>query len=266
MVVVNCGSMPDTLLESELFGYKAGAFTDARRDRMGRFELANGGTLFLDEIADVSPALQAKLLRVLQERVVDPLGGSRSVKVDVRVIAASNRNLSEMVTAKAFRLDLFYRLNVIKILVPPLRARLEDLPLLVDAFVARLNRIGARAIEGVAPEVMNILLAHDFPGNVRELQNILEHASILCRGGVILPRCLPDYLQGAPPVGPGAAGPEDAMDALQKSLLLCALERHHGNRRAAAEELGIHPTTLWRRAQKLGVNLPEEDGRSSHHP
>jgi PAS domain S-box-containing protein len=168
MVAVNCGALPDTLLESELFGHKAGAFTDARRDKPGRFEQAQGGTIFLDEIGDISPALQARLLRVLQERVVDPVGGTRPLKVDVRVIAATNRDLAALVEAGSFRRDLYYRINVIKITVPPLRERREDLPLLVDAFVARLNDSPARQIEGISPEVMEILLGYDYPGNVRE--------------------------------------------------------------------------------------------------
>jgi len=260
LVTVNCGALPDTLLESELFGHKAGSFTDARRDRMGRFEQAHGGTLFLDEIGDVSPALQARLLRVLQERVIDPLGGTRPVKVDVRVLAATNRNLAEMVDAGLFRRDLYYRINVIKITVPPLRERRDDVPLLVDAFVARLNNGGGRELEGVSAEAMEILLAHDYPGNVRELQNVLEHAAVLCRRGVILPGHLPDYLQL---VRPARGAAPDPVEALQRSLILSALERHRGNRRAAAKELGIHPTTLWRRAQRLGIELPEQDGRSS---
>jgi PAS domain S-box-containing protein len=260
MVAVNCGALPDTLLESELFGHRAGAFTDARRDKPGRFEQANGGTLFLDEIGDISPALQARLLRVLQERVVDPVGGTRPVKVDVRVIAATNQNLADLVATGAFRRDLYYRINVIKITVPPLRERREDIPLLVDAFVARLNESPSRRVEGVSAEVMEILLGHDYPGNVRELQNILEHAAVLCRGGVVLAEHLPDGLRRAPR---RCVAPPDPVQALQRSLVLSALERHHGNRLATARELGVHPSTLWRRAQKLGIELPERDGRSA---
>jgi transcriptional regulator with PAS, ATPase and Fis domain len=263
MVTVNCGALPDSLLESELFGHKAGAFTDAKRDKPGRFEQAQGGTLFLDEIGDVSPALQARLLRVLQERVVDPVGGTRPVKVDVRVIAATNRSLGELVEAGKFRRDLYYRIHVVKISVPPLRDRRDDIPRLVDATIARLNCETGREIEGVAPEVMEILLGHDYPGNVRELQNILEHAAVLCRNGVLRAEHLPVELRRS---RPRPAAPPDPVEALQRSLVLSALARHHGNRRATARELGVHPTTLWRRAQKLGIEMPEQDGRSLAGP
>ncbi|MEX1311130.1 MAG: sigma 54-interacting transcriptional regulator [Candidatus Sulfomarinibacteraceae bacterium] len=260
MVVVNCGSIPDTLLESELFGHKAGSFTDARRDRPGRFELAEGGTIFLDEIGDVSPALQARLLRVLQERVIEPLGGTEPRPVDVRVISATNKNVSHLVAEGLFRKDLYYRINVVKISIPPLRDRRDDIPLLVDAMIRRSNEQG-REIEGVAPEVMDVLLHHSYPGNVRELQNILEYAAVLCPRGVIKLSHLPDELGG-----PECGAPEchELVDSLQRSLIVAALERHHGNRRAAAEELSVHPTTLWRRAKRLGIEMPEVDGRS--HP
>jgi PAS domain S-box-containing protein len=259
LVVVNCGSIPDTLLESELFGHKAGSFTDAKRDRAGRFELADGGTIFLDEIGDVSPALQVRLLRVLQERVVEPLGGTEPRPIDVRVISASNKNISKLVTKGLFRKDLYYRINVVKISIPPLRDRRDDIPMLVDSLICRANKRG-REVEGVSPDVMEILMAHSYPGNVRELQNILEHAAVLCPKGVVKVEHLPDEI-----LGPVCEDPLrlDLVDSLQKSLILTALERNGGNRRAAAEELQIHPTTLWRRAQRLGVQLPEADGRSN---
>ena len=258
MVVVNCGSIPDTLLESELFGHKAGSFTDARHDKPGRFELAEGGTIFLDEIGDVSPALQARLLRVLQERVIEPLGGTDPRPVDVRVISATNKNVSQLVAEGLFRKDLYYRINVVKISIPPLRDRRDDIPLLVDAMIRRSNDQG-REIEGVAPEVMDVLMHHSYPGNVRELQNILEYAAVLCPKGVIKLSHLPDELGG-----PECGGPEcqDMVDSLQRSLIVAALERHNGNRRAAAEELAVHPTTLWRRAKRLGIEMPEADGRN----
>ena len=259
LVVVNCGSLPDTLLESELFGHKAGSFTDARRDKPGRFELADGGTIFLDEIGDVSPALQARLLRVLQERVVEPLGGTQPRPVDVRVISATNKNVTQLVADGLFRKDLYYRINVVKISIPPLRDRRDDIPLLVDTMIQRANDKG-REIEGVSPEVMEILMTHSFPGNVRELQNILEHAAVLCPKGVITPLHLPEDL-----IAPSNESTErpNVIDSLQRSLILSALNRHGGNRRAAAEELSVHPTTLWRRAQRLGIELPENDGRSN---
>lgn len=259
LVVVNCGSLPDTLLESELFGHKAGSFTDARRDKPGRFELADGGTIFLDEIGDVSPALQARLLRVLQERVVDPLGGTKPLPVDVRVISATNKNLNQLVADGLFRKDLYYRINVVKISIPPLRDRADDIPLLVDTMIQRTNDAG-RKIEGVSPEVMEILMTHKYPGNVRELQNILEHAAVLCPNGVIRPEHLPDDFMGSASKTPDCP---DVMEALQRNLILSALKRHDGNRRAVAEEMSVHPTTLWRRARRLGIELPETDGRSN---
>ena len=259
LVVVNCGSLPDTLLESELFGHKAGSFTDARRDKPGRFELADGGTIFLDEIGDVSPALQARLLRVLQERVVEPLGGTKPVPVDVRVISATNRNITQLVADGLFRKDLYYRINVVKISIPPLRDRRDDIPLLVDTMIRKANENG-REIEGLSTDVMEILMTHSFPGNVRELQNIIEHTAVLCPKGVIKPEHLPEEL-----IGPMSENPErpNVIEALQRSIILSALERHGGNRRAAAEDLSVHPTTLWRRAQRLGIELPENDGRSN---
>ncbi len=260
LVAVNCGALPDTLLESELFGHRAGSFTDARRDKPGRFEVANGGTILLDEIGEVSPALQLRLLRVLQEREIEPLGSTRPVRVDVRILAATNRDLFERVERGLFRRDLFYRINVVRIPVPPLRERLEDLPLLVDAYLRHLNDAGGRQIDGVSPEAMEILLAYDYPGNVRELQNILEHAAVFCTDGVVLPQHLPEHLSHVRPVARPLADP---VQSLQRSLILSALARHRGNRRATAKELGIHPTTLWRRAQRLGIDLPDEDGRTS---
>ena len=180
-VAINCGALPDNLLESELFGYKAGAFTDARRDKPGRFALANGGTIFLDEIGDISSAMQARLLRVLQERVYEPLGGVEPVKTDVRVIAATNKSLGKLVEQGRFREDLFYRIHVIRIELPSLRDRREDIPLLIDHFIARFNRLKGKDIAGVSDPVLARLMEHDFPGNVRELENIIEHAFVLCR-------------------------------------------------------------------------------------
>jgi PAS domain S-box-containing protein len=259
LVTVSCGAIPDTLLESELFGYRAGAFTDARRDKPGKFELADGGTLFLDEIGEVSPALQVRLLRVLQERVVEPLGGTRSVPVDVRIVAATNRRLAELIEGGGFRPDLYYRLNVVRIQLPPLRERREDIPLLVDAILSELNGQRDAPLEGVSPDAMRVLLEHRFPGNVRELRNILEHASVMCREGVVLPEHLPEELGGSR--APSGAT-TDPVELLQRNLIARALERHHGSRKKAARELGMHVTTLWRQARRLGLELPESDGRS----
>jgi len=177
-VAVNCGALPDTLLESELFGYRAGAFTGANRDKPGRFAMAKGGTLLLDEIGEISPALQVRLLRVLQERSYEPLGATATEKADVRVMAASNRDLAARVREGKFREDLYYRINVVRLELPPLRRRMEDLPLLASQFVERFNRIQGKAVGGISREALALLMAHDWPGNVRELENIIERAFV----------------------------------------------------------------------------------------
>ncbi len=263
-VAVNCGALPDTLLESELFGYKAGAFTGAEKDKPGRFARAEGGTLFLDEISEVSQALQVRLLRVLQEKAYEPLGGTGLVRSDVRVIVATNRDLAAQVRKDAFRQDLYYRVNVVKIDIPPLRKRKEDIPLLVDHFIARFNRIQGKVVTGVSSEVMAFLMAHDYPGNVRELENIIEHAFVLCRGGAIEPRSLPEeFISRVPAAVHG--GIRASLQAMETQSIREALRRHDFNRLAAARELGIHKSTLFRKIKALGMTLPEEDGRSIRH-
>jgi len=283
-VAVNCGALPDTLLESELFGYRRGAFTDAKRDKPGRLARAEGGTLFLDEIADISTALQVKLLRVLQEREYEPLGATAPVKADVRVIAATNQVLAEAVARGRFREDLFYRLNVVRIELPPLRDRREDIPLLCEHFLERLRARMGKPITGITDEALEALMQHNFPGNIRELENALEHAFILCRGTTIerehLPANIvaaggapgPSQARAARPAEDAAAEPSaetpgeglprrtdprlEGMRPLARAeaeTLLEALERHGGSRTAAAAELGIHPSTLWRRMKKLGL-------------
>ncbi len=190
-IALNCAALPDSLLESELFGYKKGAFSDAKKDKKGRFALAEKGTLFLDEIGDISPALQLKLLRVLQEKEYEPLGGTITEKADVRVIAATNKCLSELVSCGHFRNDLFYRLNVIKIVIPPLYQRKEDIPLLVEHFISKFNALKEKSIESMAPEVMTMLMKYDFAGNIRELENIIEYCFVLCHGREITKDHLP---------------------------------------------------------------------------
>jgi len=262
LVAVSCAALPDTLLESELFGYKAGAFTDARRDKPGRFALAEGGTLFLDEIGDTSPALQVRLLRVLQDKTYEPLGSTESLTADVRIITATNRDLGEMVSRGEFRSDFFYRINVVRLVLPPLRERREDLPLLADHFIARANRLRGKNIDGLAPAALNILMRHDFPGNVRELENVIEHAFVLCPGGMIRPEHLPEHLR------PLAEGPVSSISAatslreMEAQLIRDALRRNDWNRLAAARELGIHKSTLFRKVRALGIELPGKDGRS----
>jgi len=259
-VAVNCAALPDSLLESELFGHKAGAFTDAKRDRPGRFELAAGGTIFLDEIGDVSPAMQVRLLRVLQERVVEPLGGVEPVKVDVRVVAATNKDLARLVQEGKFREDLFYRVRVVHLKLPPLRQRREDIPLLIDHLVAKFNRLQGKDIAGVSDEVMARLMEHDYPGNVRELENIIEQAFVLCRGAVIELNHLPPELR--PTTGrTGEDGQPMSLKAIEKLFIAETLQRRKGNRKLAAKDLGINVSTLYRKIKALGIETPRVDGR-----
>jgi PAS domain S-box-containing protein len=251
-VAINCGALPDSLLESELFGYKAGAFTDARKDKPGRFALAEGGTVLLDEIGDISAAMQTRLLRVLQERVYEPLGGVAAVRCDVRVIAATNKSLRALVQEGKFREDLFYRVNVVRLELPSLRQRREDIPLLADHFVARLNRLKGRDLAGLSDPALARLMEHDFPGNVRELENILEHAFVLCRGGLIELHHLPPQLREGSGVSSGTM-PGRTLAAMEKLLIQDALHRHHGNRAAAARELGVDASTIFRKVKVLGL-------------
>jgi len=261
-VAINCAALPDTLLESELFGHKAGAFTDARKDKPGRFAMADGGTLFLDEIGDISPAMQVRLLRVLQERCIEPLGSVEPVKVDVRVLAATNKNLAKLVRAGKFREDLFYRIRVVYLKLPSLRQRREDIPLLIDRLVAKFNRLQGKDIAGVSNEVLARLMEHDYPGNVRELENIIEQAFVLCRGGLIELHHLPPELRPATAQPGGERGGPTTLDAMERLLIAEALRRHDGNRRRAAAELGIHPATLFRKLKALKIEPPPTDGRS----
>ncbi len=259
-VAINCAALPDTLLESELFGYKAGAFTDARRDKPGRFAQADGGTILLDEIGDISPAMQVRLLRVLQERCVEPLGSVESIKVNVRVIAATNKDLLKLVRVGKFREDLLYRIRVVHLKLPALRQRREDIPLLIDRLVAKFNRLQGKDIVGVANEVLARLMEHDYPGNIRELENIIEQAFVLCRGGLIEPHHLPPELrQGVASPG-GEPGSPASLGAMQQLLIDEALRRHHGNRRRAAHDLGIDASTLYRKLKALNIQ-PPTDGR-----
>lgn len=251
-VAVNCSSLPDTLLESELFGYKKGAFTDAKRDKPGRFDIARGGSLFLDEIADISPALQVRLLRVLQEKTYDRLGGTEPVQADARIIAATNQSLIEKVREGSFREDLYYRLKVLRLELPPLRERKCDIPLLVDCFRRQLNAETGKNIEGVEDEVMDLLMRYDFPGNIRELQNMMQHAFVLCKGAIIKLGHLPGEmteLAGKEAI-PAAASLED----LEKKAISESLADHNGNRAAAARQLKIDPSTLYRKMKRYGIS------------
>jgi PAS domain S-box-containing protein len=256
-VVVNCGAIPDTLLESELFGYKKGAFTDARRDRPGRFAVAEGGTLFLDEIGDISPAMQARLLRVLQEREYEPLGSNKTVKADVRVVAATNKHLEDLVEQGRFRDDLYYRLNVVRLTLPPLARRKEDIPLLLDHFIGRLNARKGKDIVGVSEEALAILLAHDYPGNIRELRNFIEHAFVLCPSGLIRPEHLPKEVSARNADRSERSKPQSFAE-LEAQFIREALARNQFNQAATARELGVHKTTLWRKMKKLGIEVPRK--------
>jgi len=267
MITINCGSLPDTLLESELFGYKAGAFTDAKKDKPGRLALAQGGTLFLDEIGDISPALQVRLLRVLQDRIYEPLGGTKPLKADVRIVTATNKNLESLVREGKFREDLYYRIHVVKLVLPPLRNRKEDIPLLADHFVRKFGRLSGKEIQGLAPEVLPLLMSHDFPGNIRELENIIEYATVVCKNDWIGIEHLPDYLR--PPasgeeVDISASHRDKALswDDLERTYIYEALRRNNWNRAATALQMGIHTTTLWRKIKRLNLDIPKQDGRT----
>ncbi|MDD5718733.1 MAG: sigma 54-interacting transcriptional regulator [Candidatus Krumholzibacteria bacterium] len=261
-VAVNCGALPDTLLESELFGYKAGAFTGAQGNKPGRFAQAKGGTILLDEIGEISPALQVRLLRVLQERTYEPLGSTHSETADVRVLAATNKDLANLVERGLFREDLYYRVNVIRLEMPPLRRRNEDIPLLVDLILARLHRLQRKAVTGVSPEALSLLMAHDWPGNIRQLANAIERAFILCDESVIGIGHLPAELRSrGAEMESAERGVRSAHDVLDAQAIRAALARNGGNRLAAARDLGIHKTTFFRRVKRLGIELPARDGR-----
>ncbi len=258
LVAINCGALPDTLLESELFGYKAGAFTDARRDKPGRFALAEGGTIFLDEIGDVSPAMQTRLLRVLQERVYEPLGSVDSVKTNVRVITATNKSLRQLVREGKFREDLFYRVHVVRLELPSVRDRREDIPLLMDHFVAQFNCRQGKDICGVSDEVLARLMDYDFPGNVRELENIIEHAFVLCRGGLIEMQHLPPHLRPLSTADNTQKVKGMTLQAGEEMMIQEALRRNQGNKTRAAKELGIDASTLFRKIKALKLDSPTQ--------
>ena len=250
-VAVNCGSLPDTLLESELFGYKKGAFTDAKRDKPGRFDMAKGGTLFLDEVGAISGALQVRLLRVLQEKTYEPLGGTEPIRSDARIVAATNQHLLDKVHEGTFREDLYYRLNVLRIELPPLRERRCDIPLLVDHFRGRLNAETGKTIGHVDDSVIAVLMRHDFPGNVREIENILQHAFVLCKESVIQVVHLPkEFIVD---VGQAQVKNPLSLQELEKGAIREALLDNADNRIATAKQLGVDPSTLYRKMKRYGI-------------
>ncbi|MCP3175710.1 sigma-54 dependent transcriptional regulator [Desulfuromonas sp. KJ2020] len=250
LVKVNCAALTENLLESELFGHVKGAFTGAIRDKAGRFEMAHGGTIFLDEIGDISPAMQVRLLRVLQERKVERVGGTRPIDVDVRVVAATNQDLPEKIKRGEFREDLFYRLKVVTLALPPLRERRSDIPLLVDFFIQRFNERFQRAIGGVSDEVMRFFMSYEWPGNVRELEHVMEHAFILCPGTLILSEHLPPDLS---PHVPGAGSRHLREDENEADTIRQALEKCGWNKAKAARLLGISRRTIYRKIEELDI-------------
>lgn len=262
-VAINCSALPDTLLESELFGYKSGAFTNAVKDKPGYFAATAGGTILLDEIGDTSAAFQVKLLRVLEEQAFAPLGTVKKMRTDVRVIAATNKCLGDLVARGQFRQDLYYRVNVVRLRLPALRERKEDIPLLIDHFIEKMNLLRGKAITGVDDEVLRMLMCHDYPGNIRELENIIEHAFVLCSAGNIGTSHLPAGMAGPPqPPTRGNDALAHTLSSTEALAIVNALKRNRYNRLAAARELGMHKSTLFRKIKKLGIILPDIDGRS----
>jgi PAS domain S-box-containing protein len=258
-VVVNCGTLPTSLFESELFGYLRGAFTDAKRDKPGRIARAEGGTVFFDEIGELPPATQVKLLRLLQEREYEPLGGEAPRQANVRVVAATNHNLAALVSRGAFRDDLYFRLAVVRLAIPPLAERREDIPQLLEHFIRRFNAKQGKRIQGVTPAVMEILLRHQFPGNARELENIIEYAFVLCRNGLIDVCHLPEELRTRVSESPEAC-PPDTLPPLRRSeadAIRAVLGRHHGHLGHVAQALGISRTTLWRKMRAHGLRATD---------
>jgi len=254
-IAVNCGALPDTLLESELFGYKKGAFTDAKKDKPGRFDLARGGTLFLDEIGDISQALQIKLLRVLQMKVYEPLGATQSVHADVRIIAATNKRLLDKLKNGSFREDLYYRLNVIRLELPPLRERRSDIPLLADFFRQRQNTETGKNIKEIDEDVINTLMNYDYPGNVRELENIIQHAFVLCKNTTIKKNNLPKKIITYP--SHEIEKKSLSLIELEKKAINKALLNTNGNHLKAAKELGINPSTLYRKLKRYDITYTQ---------
>jgi transcriptional regulator with GAF, ATPase, and Fis domain len=272
-VPVHCGAIPETLLESELFGHEKGAFTGATSFRAGRFEMAHKGTIFLDEVADMSPALQVKILRVLQEREFERVGGVKTLKVDVRIVAASNQDLEIAVNEKRFREDLYYRLNVIPVTLPPLRARREDIPLLVEHFMTRLETRKGKRVDGISSRVMKMLMEYDWPGNVRELENIIERLVILKGGGVIEPFDLPERFHNnmrrfGEGISLGVNGmgcveiPEEGVnmnamvEKFERDLLMKALRQTDWVKSKAARLLSIKRTTLIEKMKRMNIATP----------
>jgi transcriptional regulator with GAF, ATPase, and Fis domain len=253
LVAINCAALTESLLESELFGHEKGAFTGATTQKKGKLELAQGGTLFLDEVTEMTAALQPKLLRVLQEREFERVGGTRTISADIRLVAATNRSLQRAVEAGTFRKDLYYRLNVVAVSVPPLRERPEDIPVLADYFIDKISRKRGTKTKALAPETLACLISHDWPGNVRELENTIERALVLGATDVILPDDLPEEVLEARSATPSASQYHGGIRDAKKQLILQALERTKGSYLEAAQLLGVHPNSLLRLVRKLDL-------------
>jgi DNA-binding NtrC family response regulator len=262
-IEVNCGALPETLLESELFGHAKGAFTGAIQDKAGKFEDADTGTLFLDEIATASPGLQVKLLRAVQERSFERVGETKTRTVDVRIVFATNQDLLQLVKTGGFREDLYYRINVVNIELPPLRERQEDIPFLIERFLEEFNRFHGKQIEGISPEAMDYLLAHSWPGNIRELENAIERAVVFARSSGITPEDLPPQIRGsARPVveiQSGILPLKQALEEPERDIIIHALEANDWNRRRTADMLEINRTTLFHKMKKYGLLPSEKD-------
>ena len=262
-VAINCGAIPLTLMENELFGHERGAFTDAKEAKAGTFERADGGTLFLDEVGELPLDAQVKLLRVLEERRITRIGGKKAIPVDVRIVAATNRNLDDEVKNGHFRLDLLYRLNVFTLILPPLRERKEDIPLLTNFFIRKYNRTLSLDVQSVSPEAISLLTSYDWPGNVRDLENAIQSSMILCTGGVIRPEHLPDRIKGyelaeAQTVSGSSGNSIREINAqMEKELIIEALKKHNFNRTLTAEALNISRKTLFNKMKRYGLSSDE---------
>lgn len=268
-IAVNCSAIPRDLVEAEFFGHEKGAFTDARESRIGKFEAASGGTLFLDEVGNLAPDAQAKLLRSLQEREIIRVGGTRSIPVDVRVIAATNRNLERAVRSNEFREDLYWRINVVTISLPPLRDRTQDLPLLLDYFLDRFQRELKLGVKSITPEARDLLIRYNWPGNIRELENTLCRAIILCDSEILSARDLPSRIRGeADETGESADNlkladaVQEATQRVEKILIMSRLAQHHNNRTATADSLGISRKTLFNKMREYNLGANEEPDTS----
>jgi DNA-binding NtrC family response regulator len=254
-VSINCGALPESLLESELFGHVKGSFTGAVKDKTGMFAASEGGTFFLDEIGETTPATQVKLLRVLQHREVIPVGATEPIPIDTRIIAATNRDLDQEIARGNFRSDLFYRLNVIAIEIPPLRQRREDIPMLAEWFLQEIGRLGGEQPKTLSPEAAEQLRSYSWPGNVRELENAIERAVILATGGTISPTALPDRIrqQKSEPLLAERVASNPSLEAIERAYIMWVLGSEGGNKSRAAETLGIDPSTLYRKLTRFGV-------------